>query len=97
MGLVAPGTVLMPYDLHMGHLRAEERHAWADRVVDQLEAAEGGKVWLEDITILAGKLYVEPLSYAVGDRQADNPQPFNVPLQGLGVGQRLAWFKRELA
>jgi hypothetical protein len=89
-GLLAPGMVVAPYDRRITDLGPEERFMWALRVVGQLQAVEHGDVWMESITVLAGASYVRPLTVATGSC-------FVQPLRGLGVGERLAWFKRELA
>lgn len=89
-GLVTPAMVLDPYEMHMRELDTVGRGLWGRRVADQLQEVEPHTRW-HPVTILAGRLYVEPLQAIFGGGA------FELPLQGLGIGQRLAWFKRELA
>jgi hypothetical protein len=93
-GLVSPDTVIEPYDMKLGRSTRDPRtdappiHVWADRVREQLavELVEVPRVLLVG---LAGEQYctvVRPCQW-----------PFTLPLQGLGLGQRLAWLNNALA
>lgn len=85
-GLIEPDAELAPYDLHMAQLTRDQRAGWASTVVDDLRTHGLPD---ERLTVLAGELYTVPLGDA-GVR-------LDLPLAGLSVGRRLAWFKRELA
>lgn len=93
-GLVQPDTVLEPYDMKLGRstryaaTNAPPFHDWAARVRDDLTARLTGEV---DVTlvVLAGALY-EAITYGL-------PWPHEAPLNGLGIGQRLAWLTQENA
>lgn len=102
-GLVLPGQVLEPYDLAMDQLQAaSDRNAWAGRVQaglacflmerPHLMEKRGGFRRLVPgfrMTILAGRRYVEPIAARrIG-------QNISTPLDGLGIGQRLAWLKQQ--
>lgn len=82
-GLVDPDTVLAPYDVRLGDRRTGPIiWDWAARVNTQLADA------LVDVAeprllVLAGEQYRTVL------RLTD--LPYDVPMEGLGIGQQLAW------
>ncbi|KRE81358.1 DUF6884 domain-containing protein [Arthrobacter sp. Soil764] len=87
--LVHPDTVLEPYDQRLSGSRASAANQeWADMVRKQLEDELNG---VENITLLAlaGEQYRTILR--------DVPWPYEVPMQGLGIGQQLGWLTRKLA
>jgi hypothetical protein len=88
-GLVAPTTVLEPYEQTLNTMTIVDREAWARRVLAQLVAEGlhiGSKGFLIDERYYfhAGRRYVEFL---------EKPLIGTVPLAGLGIGQQLAWYK----
>jgi hypothetical protein len=92
-GLVDPATELDPYDRTLEDMSPDERDRWGfwcqvglARHID--EHGLPGRV-----VILAGSRYVKPLLA----RTALNGLPVEVPLEGLGIGERLRWFKRRRA
>jgi Family of unknown function (DUF6884) len=105
-GLLKPETVLAPYDASLADMRMEERQAWGGRVARRLLRFEpgvnGGRIVgaartqerhgsneaSTRITVLAGRLYAEALAWDIASEQ---------PLKGLGIGERLAWLKRQSA
>lgn len=89
-GLVAPTTVLEPYDLRLSSTTSEYRRAWGQRVVDQLRAAAApltGKV----IEVHAGSAYTN----AIREELARESVVVVEPLQGLTMGERLGWYLRS--
>lgn len=82
-GLITPDTVIAPYDLSLRVLSADERRAWARRVLAQIR--ERG---LGDATFFlhAGQRYAEHLVPVLHAER---------PLAGLGIGQQLAWYIRQ--
>lgn len=78
-GLVHPGQVLAPYE----HTMADNlsRLEWASRVIAQLEH----EAPLRPLVMLAGKAYRHPLRWLSATRTV------TVPMEGLGIGQQLAW------
>jgi hypothetical protein len=88
-GLVHPDSVLEPYDMKLGASTSgqEPIHNWADRVRKQL-AAELGDVPGVGLVVLAGAQYqtiVRPCQW-----------PFEIPMQGLGIGQQLGYLTSQL-
>jgi DGQHR domain-containing protein len=86
-GLVDPEQVLEPYDTVLRGLDRASRDAWACRVVSQLQQrglfGSGHRFFLH-----AGADYAGPLAQRLDAEQ---------PLQGLSIGQRLAWYRYALA
>ncbi len=85
-GLVDPQQVLVPYDVTLHELGPAGRVAWALQVQEQL-----GKRGLLNaghrFVLHAGRVYAEPLLPYLEAEQ---------PLRGLAIGQRLAWYRRQL-
>jgi hypothetical protein len=87
-GLLAPETLVEPYEQHIASLDRAQRRGWARQVADRLQQLHPG-IFGCQVTVLAGRLYVEPLQDIFGEL-------LELPLAGRAIGQRLAWFKREL-
>lgn len=88
-GLVAPDTILEPYDMKLGHKSGPPIWDWATRVHDQLET----ELWtigepLAELLILAGEQYRTFLRLGNWPRR--------VPMEGMGIGQQLGYLTREL-
>ena len=82
--VVDPDQWVEPYDLSLRHLTRAGREAWADEVVRQLR--ERG---LEDAEFFlhAGENSAGPLARRLARTHR--------PLQGLGIGRQLAWYKER--
>lgn len=80
-GLVNPGDVIESYNVTLNEKSAEERRAWAGKVSEQISKV----ITPGPLTILAGKHYREYLSEFL------HGYALNVPMEGLGIGQQLAW------
>jgi hypothetical protein len=89
-GLVTLDEELAPYDLKLTQLRLKERAVWAEQTANRLDAT------LPDLPLeiygLAGRSYLDPLSPHFTQRG----WTLYEPLDGLGVGKRLAWLAAEL-
>lgn len=89
-GLVAPETVIEPYDETLTWMPAASRRAWARRVLDQLEdVLEDG----DEIVILAGKSYRENLVEPIREMGCS----VHVPMEGLRIGEQLRWLNQRLS
>jgi len=86
-GLVAPGTVIAPYDLSLAATPSAYRGEWASAMLDQLRA-EVGPLTGMTMEIHAGARYVDPVREAL---QASGVTVIE-PLRGLRIGLRLAWY-----
>lgn len=89
-GLIHRDAVTEPYEQTLNEMSADDRRQWSLKVFDQILEVlpNGGK-----ITIYAGQHYREYLI----------PQLINagyqieIPLEGLGIGQQLAWFDSKVS
>jgi hypothetical protein len=76
-----PETVIARYDETLGAMKAGARRLWGARVIEamaeQIDAAA-------PLIVLAGRNYRDPLWPQI-ERRA------SVPMEGLGIGQQLAW------
>lgn len=91
-GLVHPDTVIAPYDVTLPDLPKElrEEHA-AKAAVDFLQAVGPGISGPMKIVILAGDGYTRTGAHL----KTLVDCVIELPLAGLGIGRRLAWFQRE--
>lgn len=84
-GLTSPGERLAPYDVSMRDLLPREKSAWGFAVRQELMRLG---LWDAEIVFLAGREYEGAVLGA--------PNVVK-PLEGMEIGQRLSWLKRELA
>ena len=93
-GLLAPETLIAPYDLALSDLPAAERRAWSERVLESLVARVPvlrGKA----IEIHAGKAYVE---YGLEDGLREAGAIVLRPLAHVvGIEPQRAWYAARLA
>ncbi len=82
--------MIAPYEKTLNRMGVEARRAWAGRVIAQMEAE---LPQCEEIVILAGARYREFLM----DYLRRRAQRINVPLEGLRIGEQLAWFGTQRA
>ena len=89
-GLLFPDDKIEPYDLTLNNMNANERKDWAEKVFNQMKS----RLKLEDFTNVffhAGKKYREhliPKLKNIGIR-------CEVPLEHLGIGEQMAWYKER--
>lgn len=99
-GLVAPETVIEPYDQTLAKASTVERAAWGEMVAEQIyrEWRKSGAEWL--MQVLAGKSYCDPLGTAlrvkVNPRTVISNLRFDEPLRGKTIGGRLQWLSQGL-
>ncbi|HJQ46907.1 MAG TPA: hypothetical protein VJ870_11380 [Amycolatopsis sp.] len=89
-GLVAPTTVLRPYELQLSKTTDAYRRIWGTQVAAQLSDAVGplvGKV----IEIHAGSAYADAIRNHLLHQRAEVLEP----LRGLPIGKRLAWYSQN--
>jgi hypothetical protein len=89
-GLVAPTTVLRPYDLRLSDTPRDYRRTWGTRVVEQLTETVGPLTGMV-IEVHAGSAYID----AIRDRLLAEGAEIVEPLHGLTLGERLAWYDRR--
>lgn len=81
-GVLAPDTMIDPYDVSMIGRTRDERHSWDAMVLAQLRVHG-----VTSGTVLAGRKY----RGWIADR------PFAVPMEGMGIGAQKGWLKRQLS
>jgi hypothetical protein len=88
-GLVAPDTVIEPYDETLNRMPAAVRRTWARRVLEDLDPVlQPG----DQVMILAGKKYRENLVDPIQQMGCS----VEIPMEGLGIGKQLRWLKQQL-
>lgn len=88
-GLIAPETVIEPYDETLNRMSAAARRAWARRVLADLEQVlKPG----DHVVFLAGQQYrqdlIEPIRRMGGSVE--------IPMEGLRIGEQLHWLKQRV-
>ena len=85
-GLVAPTTLIEPYDVYLADEPADYRRAWGEWVAAHLARVQpiAGKV----VEIHASRAYVDACRQGLERRGAI----VRAPLDGLAMGQQLAWY-----
>jgi cytoplasmic iron level regulating protein YaaA (DUF328/UPF0246 family) len=90
-GLLAPDTRIEPYDKTLAKgMPVNERKQWARNVLSNLM-----KVTVPDETLvfLAGQKYREYLIPHLTERGYN----IEIPMEGLAIGEQLAWLKQQLS
>lgn len=80
-----------PYDETLSGARVAQKREWAKRVAEQLDE-EG--LLSGDVTLVlhAGKDHYEELLPLIEDRAVS----VKIPTEGLGIGDKQAWYKERL-
>lgn len=92
-GLVAPDTVIEPYDVAMSQLGRARRRAWSSDVLQALHRELGGLAG-HVFEIHAGADYIE-FGLQTGLEVAGGR--VERPLQGIVIGHQLSWYQRWAA
>jgi len=82
-GLLAPGTMIDPYNVTLNEMSAPALRQWAERVRDQLAAC--ADLERDHFTFLAGNNYRKHLLPHI--------RHYDVPLEGLRIGEQLGRLK----
>ena len=83
-GLVAPASVIEPYEVTLNKMKKLDRQSWATRVFQALCQATSAS---DEMIVLAGHKYREmlvPLLQQRGNR-------ITVPMEGMRIGEQLHW------
>ena len=91
-GLLAPETVVEPYDFPLARQPVGYRRQWAARVVGDL-ASSVGELARRTIEIHAGAAHAEPVTALLHERGAST----HWPQRGHNAGQHLAWYVNHFA
>lgn len=88
-GLIDEDSRIEPYEKTLNTMPSSERRQWTDKVFCQiLEALPQGAA----IDVYAGSKYREKLVPMLEDAG----YTVKLPLKGLGIGQQLAWFDKQI-
>lgn len=90
-GLVAPGTVLEPYDVTLTTMPVARRRRWSSSVLDQLAVQLGDLSGLT-FEIHAGAAYRD---FGLADGLRRSGALVEVPAAGLRQGEQLSFYARE--
>jgi hypothetical protein len=94
-GLVEPRTYVDHYDTTLRDLSREETEEWAADVAHDLRAFPA-RDWYDDVVILAGRDYVEPLAEPL-ERLIDESMMVFDPFFNLGgIGTQKQWLKKSI-
>ena len=85
-GLLAPETVVAPYEKTLNRMSVNERKAWATRVIGQMDALLPPT---DRVVLLAGARYREFLI----DYLKKRASMVELPMEGLKIGEQLRWLK----
>lgn len=91
-GLLSPDAdPIEPYDETLSDAKATQKREWAETVAKQLDEEE---LLSGDVTLVlhAGKDYYEELLPLIEDRAVS----VEIPTEGLGIGDKQAWYKERL-
>ena len=87
-GLIAPDTVIEPYDETLNRMSAAARRTWAKRVSKELgQVLQPG----DQVMLLAGIKYRENLIGPIREVGCS----VEIPMEGLGIGKQLRWLKQQ--
>lgn len=81
-GLVSPGEIIAPYDITLNNMGTKKRYRWAEKVYQQIKSLG----LQHDYYFHAGMMYREYLQLYF---------KFQAPLEGLGIGRQLKWYKER--
>ena len=82
-----PEQEIAPYEKTLNTMGVVERRDWARQVWRALKPHLAG---VQSVVFLAGKNYREFLAPKLSDRGID----VHVPMEGLRIGEQLAWLTR---
>jgi cytoplasmic iron level regulating protein YaaA (DUF328/UPF0246 family) len=87
-GLVSPNEIIEPYDETLNNMKSTQIKVWSDSVLNELM-----KNTIEEVDFYAGEKYRK---YIIPQLEGKGIK-CNVPLKGLGIGQQLGFYTRELS
>lgn len=93
-GLIRPDQLLAPYDQRMATGRDQAR-AWGFRCQADLSEYIRDHGRPDRVVVLAGRDYVQPLLNFTRLGNLHRGGCVDLPLAGLGIGQRLAWLAEQ--
>ena len=89
-GFLCPSKIMEPYNVSIKTFSIGEKREWAYQVVKELRARENPEKVM--IYLHGGKVYRK---YLQPELESHGFQ-FTVPLEGLGIGEQLAWYDQQI-
>jgi len=87
-GLIAPNTIIEPYNKTLNNMSREDRKKWANNVFQELRKKTKSN---DEITFVAGLRYRQDLVPLLSERG----NKICVPMEGLGIGKQLQWLSKN--
>jgi hypothetical protein len=90
-GLLFPDDKIEPYDLTLSNMNSQQRKEWSEKVFNQMNE----RLKLKEI---------DKVFFHTGTKYREYPIPllkdmditWEVPLEHLGIGKQLRWYKEQL-
>jgi cytoplasmic iron level regulating protein YaaA (DUF328/UPF0246 family) len=93
-GLLRPNEVIQPYDQTLNAMNMQQKKEWSERVYQQFLMEMKNHSWnWSDIRLVAfhaGEAYRKFLIERLAEYVT-----VSVPMQGLGIGEQLSFYKKE--
>lgn len=86
-GLLLPSEIIDPYDLTLNNMKSKEINEWSNRVYNKLMEYK-----INQVDFYAGEKYRKYLIPLL----EQNNVICNIPLKGLGIGQQLQFYTKQL-
>ena len=81
---------LEPYDLTLKEMKKDEKDAWGDEVMKQMED-KGIDVENDTLIFLVGAEYMKPITKLLPESAK-----VEIPMQGLRMGERMKWLNDKI-
>ena len=94
-GLVDPHESIKPYNVRLATMPWDSVERWGSLVSAQARQLVDARDF-DNCIVLAGQLYLHAI-LATTQRWEREGMPVVDPLEGLGIGERLAWLNQALA
>jgi len=94
-GLVEPQKRVDYYDTTIRELFAEEKQEWVDEIASTLRPFPR-RDWYDDVVILAGRDYVEPLADPLGRLIDEGVMVYDPFFELGGIGKQKQWLKKAI-
>ncbi|HET7658617.1 MAG TPA: hypothetical protein VFK37_10010 [Bacillales bacterium] len=89
-GFLLPRKIMEPYNVSIKTFSIEEKREWARKVIMDLKVRENPDQII--VYLHGGKVYRKFLQPELERRGFE----YKVPLEGLGIGEQLAWYDKQL-
>lgn len=94
-GLVEPRKHVDHYDTTLRDLSAEQKDEWVQDVAHSLRPFPA-RDWYDDVVILAGRNYIEPLAEPLGNLIEEGMMVYDPFFNLGGIGKQKQWLKKAI-